>query len=306
MHKIVVSLYKVVIKDKIMKFYDAVDPKSPGEKIAAALLQIESRFGIFLTIHDCHGILFHSDGTPFLPGRNMHQHPYCITGRYERDGWNRQCHEECALKVESTATYAKRPFLHHCWKGCTELVVPIERNDSLMLLIYAGVFRKADCAFPEFLPKSLKSCYESLPCEDEELFHDLANILQFFGQGIRHFLDCSRNREGAPTEFREQVRRFVDDRAHEPVSLAELAKELNLSKTRVCHLVKYHFGCSLQNLLLEERMTRARNLLSSTDLPLKAIASAVGFNNEFYFNRIFSRECGVSPGKFRTNNINEQ
>ena len=52
-------------------------------------------------------------------------------------------------------------------------------------------------------------------------------------------------------------------------------------------------------LLLEERLTRACNLLRTTEMPLKAVAAAVGFSNEFYFNRLFAREYGRPPGEFR-------
>ena len=74
---------------------------------------------------------------------------------------------------------------------------------------------------------------------------------------------------------------------------------MNLSRSHACHLVKYHFGKPFHVLLLEERLTRACNLLRTTEMPLKAVAAAVGFSNEFYFNRLFAREYGRPPGEFR-------
>ena len=51
-----------------------------------------------------------------------------------------------------------------------------------------------------------------------------------------------------------------------------------------------------------ERMTRARNLLLSTEYPLKTIAQATGFSNEFYFSRCFRDFYGMPPGEYRRKN----
>ena len=117
------------------------DPDFPGEKLLAGLRAVEARYGIHLTLHDCRGLLCHADGRPFFPDRCMHMHPYCITGRFEMPGWNRRCHEECKLRVEANADRLRRPFLHHCWKGVTELIVPFVWDGVLELIFYVGPFR---------------------------------------------------------------------------------------------------------------------------------------------------------------------
>lgn len=235
----------------------------------------------------------------------MHIHPYCITGRFETPGWNRRCHEECMLRAEAAADRLRRPFLHSCWKGVTELIVPLERNGSLALLLYAGAFRTPGAELPEELPEPLRQLYAGLPLPGENLGNELALELQLFGQGLLHYADLCRNRTGAPLERSNQIRRFLEDHAHEEAGLAELAEALHLSVTYTCHLVKYHFGKPFHTLLREERIRRACNLLHSTELPLKAVAAAVGFRNEFYFNRLFTRVCGIPPGEFRKSGRNQ-
>ncbi len=285
--------------------FEAIDAASPGKSLAAALLAFERKHDVHLTLHDCRGIFYHADGTPFFPGRYMHIHPYCITGRFETPGWNRRCHEECMLRAEAAADRLRRPFLHSCWKGVTELIVPLERNGSLALLLYAGAFRTPGTELPEELPEPLRQLYAGLPLPGENLGNELALELQLFGQGLLHYADLCRNRTGAPQERSNQIRRFLEDHAHEEAGLAELAEALHLSVTYTCHLVKYHFGKPFHTLLREERIRRACNLLHSTELPLKAVAAAVGFRNEFYFNRLFTRVCGIPPGEFRKSGRNQ-
>lgn len=279
--------------------YSAIDPDFPGEKLLAGLRAVEARYGIHLTLHDCRGLLCHANGRPFFPDRCMHMHPYCITGRFEMPGWNRRCHEECKLRVEANADRLRRPFLHHCWKGVTELVVPLERNGLPVLLLYAGVFRTSGAELPEDLTPELRARFETLPPPDEKLGENLALELQLIGQGMLHYAGLSRNRAGFPQERSNQIRRFLEDHAHEDIALSDLAAAMHLSTTHCCHVVKYHFGQPFHTLLRQERIRRARNLLYSTEMPLKEIAAAVGFHNEFYFNREFSRVCGIPPGECR-------
>ncbi len=282
-----------------MIIFSGIDLDRPGEALAAALREFERRRGLHLTLHDCRGIFYHADGSPFFPGRYLHTHPCCLEGRFENPSWNRRCHEECQLRAEATADRLRRPFLHSCWKGVTELVVPLERGGSVALLLYAGTFRTPGAELPEELPPELRAHFAELPGADSVPWAELALELQVFGQGLLHYAVLCRERAGVPPEKSAQIRRFLEDHAHEPVALADLAEHLHLSHTRACHLVKYHFGKPFHTLLREERIRRARNLLGSTPMPLKAVAAAVGFRNEFYFNREFTRVCGVPPGEYR-------
>ena len=47
------------------------------------------------------------------------------------------------------------------------------------------------------------------------------------------------------------------------------------------------------------RMDRAKYLLKSTDLPIKAIGAEVGYRTEASFTGAFTDKIGVSPRKFR-------
>jgi AraC-like DNA-binding protein len=47
------------------------------------------------------------------------------------------------------------------------------------------------------------------------------------------------------------------------------------------------------------RVQRAKQLLETDALNIADIATAVGFTNEFYFSRVFRRETGVTPSRYR-------
>lgn len=47
------------------------------------------------------------------------------------------------------------------------------------------------------------------------------------------------------------------------------------------------------------RLSNAESMLCFTDMKIKEISEAVGFDDPFYFDRIFVRQYGVSPRKYR-------
>jgi len=47
------------------------------------------------------------------------------------------------------------------------------------------------------------------------------------------------------------------------------------------------------------RMQRAVQLLNSTDLPIKQISDQLGFSEQFYFSRAFSKMHNHSPSEHR-------
>lgn len=79
----------------------------------------------------------------------------------------------------------------------------------------------------------------------------------------------------------------------------EMARQLGISTTWLNVLYHEQFGVSPKQDILNARMERAKGRLAYTDMTLKEIAVSVGFSNEQYFNRIFSKCTGVSPGEYR-------
>jgi transcriptional regulator GlxA family with amidase domain len=58
---------------------------------------------------------------------------------------------------------------------------------------------------------------------------------------------------------------------------------------------------SPQEYLMQVRMKHACDLLKETDLPIKMIASSVGYENALTFSKIFKHKEGVSPLDYRKN-----
>lgn len=52
-------------------------------------------------------------------------------------------------------------------------------------------------------------------------------------------------------------------------------------------------------MLINLRIEKAKSLLMTTQLPINEVASAVGYNDQLAFSRLFKRCCGQSPRAYR-------
>jgi len=88
---------------------------------------------------------------------------------------------------------------------------------------------------------------------------------------------------------------------HGPGALdsAGLARRVGLSPSQLRRLFLRHCGCGPVDWLTRCRLQRAEELLVHTALPIQAVAAESGFDDAFWFSRLFRRQHGVSPRAWR-------
>ena len=78
-------------------------------------------------------------------------------------------------------------------------------------------------------------------------------------------------------------------------SLTELSEKLYLTVPYLSKIIKESFGKSFKELVVDERMERARAAIEGTSLPVGDVIRSVGYENESYFHREFKRRYGTTP-----------
>lgn len=106
---------------------------------------------------------------------------------------------------------------------------------------------------------------------------------------------------GLLTQVRERRLRKVLEMmvSQSPCSVRDLARQVRLSPTHLQRLFKQHTGIHLSDLLAAHRLQRAAHLLLTTDLPIKQIAYAVGYEHQSSFVRAFERRFSQAPSFYR-------
>ena len=83
-------------------------------------------------------------------------------------------------------------------------------------------------------------------------------------------------------------------------SYDDLARNEGMSASTLRRHFRQAMGVSLHQYVINQRVNKARELLVESDLPLKAIADVLGYDNQFFFSRQFREVVGVAPGFFRS------
>lgn len=97
----------------------------------------------------------------------------------------------------------------------------------------------------------------------------------------------------------EQLIKFINENFSEPLTLESLAEKFNFSPKYISNLIKKKVGCSFLDYLTNLRIKKAVELLTKTDLSIKAIALSVGYEDRQYFHRIFKKKTGKTPAQYR-------
>ena len=99
------------------------------------------------------------------------------------------------------------------------------------------------------------------------------------------------------------VRRYIDNHYKEPLTLDQLAAEVNVNKYYLAHTYKQTYGISPINYMISRRIQEGKRLLVETDLSLTQISGILGFSSASYFSQSFRRTELTSPLEYRKNNV---
>jgi len=150
---------------------------------------------------------------------------------------------------------------------------------------------------------------EQLFMECHDVFTDgftLSRIL-FAAQVLRHLLallfhcnptfspGTSRASHRSFDHIIEHMRQHLDG----SLSLKTLAREASLSVARFSVLFKSQTGFSPVEYYIRIRIQSACRLFDTTSLNVSEVAAHVGYQDQYYFSRIFSKIMGVPPSAYR-------
>lgn len=102
---------------------------------------------------------------------------------------------------------------------------------------------------------------------------------------------------GQPSLARAVAMVLENPAAHH--SLGSLAKESGMSRSKFAKVFVEMLGVTPIDFVSRTRLTRGRDLLLSTTLPISDIATMVGFSSRSYFSRAFKKVFNADPTTLR-------
>ena len=133
------------------------------------------------------------------------------------------------------------------------------------------------------------------PIKEEELNRILSNILA--ESGDEQIIEDKGARE--PERMIDRVINDIRNHYTEDIQLTTLATKYSVSIARLSTDIKKKIGMTFSDYITQLRIQRAKELLSDESMSVGEIAEIVGYNDYFYFIKVFKKVQGISPSKYR-------
>ena len=114
---------------------------------------------------------------------------------------------------------------------------------------------------------------------------------------LRRF--ATEQRERTDEENIQETIDYMQANLARRTSLRELASLAHMSVSRYEAMFAKRTGCPPIGYVNRMRILKACRLLTETSLPAKTICAEIGFDDPYYFSRLFKKMVGVSPAYFR-------
>lgn len=100
----------------------------------------------------------------------------------------------------------------------------------------------------------------------------------------------------------QNAHRYLAAHMNERITIAELARQFQVSQTQLKNSFRLVYGTSVQGFICEQKMKAAADILKQTDRKIADIAAEFGYANASKFSTAFQRVLGKPPAQYRLEN----
>jgi len=251
-----------------------------------------------------------SPGETQCLGAEINRSPFCaLMARTNK------CCEGCyALQRDLEREARSAPRTLHCFAGLCETAVPVRVGENILAFLATGsvfLHRPTKSQFnrvashllkwgSEVDLKNAEEAYFNTRVLEQDHYAACIRLLEIFA---KHLGDCANHliQQHKPVEPLSvaRARTYIEGHASDDLSLATIAKAVNVSANYFSTLFRQATGLTFSDYLARVRVEKTKNLLLNPNLKISEIAFEVGFQSLSQFNRSFRRVAGVSPKEYR-------
>ena len=268
------------------------------EKLEKALSDFYNSTGIAVALYDA--------SERSVAGAPRCHSPYCTYIR-KRGECVRYCAQSDVIHMKEV--FSNRQISRYtCHAGLMETILPVVYEDALIAYIQIGQFRDAEKRYSStdklqrvaeqygFSLQELLTLYDELPVVSEEKLHSLYHILDILVKSFWVAGLITYNR----SMLSVKIESYINEHIGERIGLNEICSEFFISKNTAYQLFRDEFDNTVNGFITQKRLSLAKELLQSKpELNITQVASACGFSDYNYFIRLFKKQLGITPLRFR-------
>jgi AraC-like DNA-binding protein len=136
------------------------------------------------------------------------------------------------------------------------------------------------------------------------LYRSTILLMQMLQLLAEDFL-CIKRVDGAlPGTFviYRKIVRFLNETYCSDLSREAFESSFDQTREYLCQIFKKYAGIPMLTYVHRLRIQRAKELLQTTGKPVSEIAREVGFQDPYYFSKVFKRLANETPSRYRSPN----
>jgi len=98
-----------------------------------------------------------------------------------------------------------------------------------------------------------------------------------------------------------QIDTYINGNLDGNLDSEELCKQFKMSRAKLYQISMANFGMGITEYIRSLRVKRAQDLLLNSNDPISDVAARVGIHDYNYFTKVFKRETGMTPSRYRKN-----
>lgn len=102
-----------------------------------------------------------------------------------------------------------------------------------------------------------------------------------------------------PNEFVKRILDFIDANYSQDITLIDLSRKFNISMGYLSMLIKKETGRNYSEHIIIKRLNLAKELLKDEKLTIIEVVHRIGYTDYYYFNKLFKKYMGITPGKYK-------
>jgi len=137
--------------------------------------------------------------------------------------------------------------------------------------------------------------------ELKERFENFDSLCSFLHDVLNYIKgrDNQLINEGDIHTYFTQMVKYIDNNYKNKLHLKDLSVKFYINQVYCCQLFKKNLGKTFSEYVTDLRINKACELLKNTELTIDEIATKVGYMDYYYFNKVFKKQCGITPMKYR-------
>lgn len=101
------------------------------------------------------------------------------------------------------------------------------------------------------------------------------------------------------TDTIQKVMEYISANYMKRITLNDISEHVAFSVSYLSRMFKEEKGINLTSYINEVRVRNAKLLLKDRSVPLSQVAYLCGFDDQSYFSKVFKKQTGITPGKYR-------